>query len=589
MEILQAVLIGLAALILAPGYFFYFDVTPKVAVVLFGTALLLVWYALSKQTRIPRVFTILAASQLASLAVSTVLSTSPALSLTGANWRRFGLLTQAAVWLFAWTLAGHTAGRPDRVRVILRGVSLSALATAVYGIAQYIGWDPLLPAAGYHIGEGIWTIVRPPGSLGYVSYFATWLLFNVFLSTLLAHTEVSPAWRGIAYSSAAISLTAMLLTGTRAAVLGLVAGALVWLFRSGFRVRRSWLTAAALACLAFAGLYLSPAGQPLRSRMRWFIEDPFGGARPTLWRDSAAMFLHRPTAGYGPEVFTAEFPHFESPRLARAYPDFLYESPHNIFLDAAVSQGLPGLVILALLFGLALRRSTPALGAALTAGLVAQQFTVFTLPTALITFTVAALALSDSKPEAPRVIRWFAAAACLPFLWAAVYLMVSDHALALTQQALHRADERAAATHYAQYQRWRLPGSGGELWYSRASLNLAQTAANPLVRFQALLQAAGAGVQATRTSEDPANAWYSMATVYAAQNDAANTEKSLRAAIAASPYWFKPHWTLAQVLRLEGRLPEAEAQAALAVQCDGGKNPEVGQTLLEIHAQRKTR
>src|SRR5258708_9588330 len=40
------------------------------------------------------------------------------------------------------------------------------------GIAQYFGLDPILPVAGYHIGEGIWTIVRPPSTLGYVSYFA---------------------------------------------------------------------------------------------------------------------------------------------------------------------------------------------------------------------------------------------------------------------------------------------------------------------------------------------------------------------------------------------------------------------------------
>ena len=67
--------------------------------------------------------------------------------------------------------------------------------TALYGIAQYFGWDPILPAAAYHIGEGIWTIVRPPGTLGYVSYFATWLLFVVFLSLALAALEESRSWR----------------------------------------------------------------------------------------------------------------------------------------------------------------------------------------------------------------------------------------------------------------------------------------------------------------------------------------------------------------------------------------------------------
>jgi hypothetical protein len=117
-------------------------------------------------------------------------------------------------------------------------------------------------------------------------------------------------------------------------------------------------------------------------------------------------------------------------------------------------------------------------------------------------------------------------------------------------------------------------------------MNLAQKAANPLVRLQALVQAGAAGVRATQTSEDPVNAWYSLAIFYAARNDAGNTEKCLRAAIAAHPNWFKPHWTLAQVLRLESRWPEAEGEAAAAVDLNGGKNAEVARTLEEIRTQR---
>ena len=41
------------------------------------------------------------------------------------------------------------------------------------------------------------------------------------------------------------------------------------------------------------------------------------------------------------------------------------------------------------------------------------------------------------------------------------------------------------------------------------------------------------------------------------QNNMAGTEQCLRAAIAAHPTWFKPHWMLAQVLRLQGRDQEA--------------------------------
>ena len=303
--------------------------------------------------------------------------------------------------------------------MILRVVSAAGALTALYGIAQYFGWDPILPAAAYHIGEGIWTIVRPPSTLGYVSYFATWLLFVVFLSLAVPGR--------LAKACAALALIAMLLTGTRAAFLGLAVGAVVW---GGMKLRTShaptrrtlWRAAgfAGAALLAGLVLYVSPMGQPLRGRARWFAEDPWGGARPLLWRDSLRMGLARPLAGYGPETFRATFPHYESAALARAYPDFAHESAHNIFLDALVAQGIAGPLLLgawcALGFAAAfqIRGRHPdlaaCLAAALAAGVVSQQFTVFTIPTAVIFFVTIALAVgladgtAGSRPSAD--CRW---------------------------------------------------------------------------------------------------------------------------------------------------------------------------------------
>ena len=193
MALLQAAVIGLIALIVTPGYLFYFDVTPKVVVLLAGTGLVLLFATAARPAH--RLFSLLLLLNAVSLGVSTALSAQPALSAFGTNWRRFGAAPYAGVLLFAWLVSQHTAGRPERVRTILRGVAASGAVSAVYGIAQYFGWDPLLPAAAYHIGEGIWTIVRPPGTMGYVSYFATWLLAVSFLSMALYTMETCAAWR----------------------------------------------------------------------------------------------------------------------------------------------------------------------------------------------------------------------------------------------------------------------------------------------------------------------------------------------------------------------------------------------------------
>jgi O-antigen ligase len=600
MALLQAVVIGLIAFIIAPGYFFYFDVTPKAIVLLAGTATALFCAAFigSGGVRTLR-FTSLLLLAAASLGVSTALSTNPALSLFGANWRRFGAVAQWATLLFAWLVAAHTAGRPDRARVILRGVSAAGLVTAIYGIAQYFGWDPLLPAAAYHIGEGIWTIVRPPGTLGHASYFATWLVFVIFLGLALAASETGAFWRRLAFTAAALALVAMLLTGTRAAILGLLAGCAVWLYWRGFRLTRRLLALAAAILMAGAVFYYSPAGWQLRSRARWSAEDPWGGARLILWRDSLRMGLNRLPAGYGPEVFTAAFPRFESRELARAYPDFAHESPHNMFLDALVAQGIPGLLILcglcvagfAAARRLRARQSAMAacLAAALAAGIVSQQFTVFTIPTAVIFYTTLALAIGlAAEPAAPRRRIPFAVGAVLAALalfYAAARITVAGHALALAQRSLESGQLQEAAAQYSRYDRWRFPGASADLWYSRALMVVAQKAPSPLVQLQVLAQSGAAALRATRTAEDPFNAWYSLAALCASQNDAVGAERSLRAAVAANPNWFKPHWTLAQVLLVEGRMEDARREAALAAELNAGKNPEVDRTLEEIRAR----
>jgi O-antigen ligase len=147
------------------------------------------------------------------------------------------------------------------------------------------------------------------------------------------------------------------------------------------------------AVAALALFYVSPAGQMLRSRTRWYREDPRGGARLLLWRDSVTLASRHLLAGIGPETFSSAFPQVQSAALSRAYPGFYYESAHNIFLDALTAQGLVGLLALLGFIGLGFyaawegRKTDPvlagSLGACLAAGLVTHQFTVFTAPTAV--------------------------------------------------------------------------------------------------------------------------------------------------------------------------------------------------------------
>jgi O-antigen ligase len=543
-------------------------------------------------------------AQALSVALSTAFSTDRALSLGGSNWRRFGLITQCAALWFAWIAAQFAAANADRVRWLLRVMAAAGILVALYTVAQYFAWDPFINPQYYHIGEAPLTIVRPPGTLGHADYLADYLVYVVFAGVALVLAG-ERRWNAVGWTAAMLGSLAIVLSGTRAGMVGLAAGALflaLWL-RPKIRARVAIAGLAAVGAIAV--LYFSPPGQPLRNRTRWFMEDPLGGARLLLWRDTLGMAVTRWAAGWGPETFSINFPHYQSVALEKAYPDFYQESPHNIFLDAFAAQGIPGLVLSLGFAALGVywfwrarhERLNIALAAMLVAALVSQQFSSFILPTAVyfyltVTLLVALGAQSRPVPLDRAGRKGYATLAMLPvtalFTVFAVQLLVADASLAQVDRLIRAGRLGDAALAYQRVERWSPPGMRTELWYSRAISAAALSTKDPNQAIPAWQQGLAAAVQASQTSEERQNAWFSLARFYAYQNDFVHTEQSLRAAISCGPNWFKPHWVLAQVLRTAGRLEEARAEAALAADLNAGKNPEVAQTFNEIRGAVNT-
>jgi O-antigen ligase len=597
MQLWVLLITALVPLAIAPGVVSAFDITPKIAILLFCESVLL---AFCKQlvngsrallhSGAGRRFTWVLIAQWLWMAASTALSTDPVRSITGSSWRREGFIVETALILFAWIAGGWLtedhAGDQGGMVTVLRAVCIAGLAGSIYGIVQYFGWDPFLPAKAYQSGEGPFIIVRPPGTLGHADYFAAWLAMVVFLAILLAGRETGSRWKGAARLCAFLGVFAIVLTGTRSALLGLVMGTLVFFAIARPRLDRTAVTTAAIFVTSIGILFVSPAGLKLRARVHWSLDDARGGARLLLWRDGLRMAVKKPLLGYGPETFTSQFPPFESVALARAYPDFYQESPHNVFIDVLASEGVPGAAIFIALCGWALwtARKSAALAAALTAGLVCLQFMVLTIPTALYFYLVIAMiaanagAIPTKARRVPIVTFPLAAAVALEalvFLFFAVRITVADRATALAYRYLAGGDVGSASRSYETAARWDPSSGNRDLNYARAMIRVASTTQDLLVSVAAAQQAFDSATKATKKAEDRQNAWYTLATISALRNDRSGVEKSLRQAIAFAPNWFKPRWTLAQVLELTGRHAEARREAAIALELNGGHDAEV--------------
>jgi hypothetical protein len=222
---------ALVPLLITPGALAYFDITPKIALLLFGMTLMLSQVranTYNARTLLSEgagkwLVGLLGAAWMAH-AIATLASSNRLLSLNGGSWRRMGFIPETGLLLFVVLAASWLAGENDRVRMLLRAGAGSGGLAAGYGIAQYLGWDPLLPVPAYQAGEGEFTIVRPPGTLGHADYFAAWLVVVLFFAVALHRMEEKRWYRTAALGVIALAALAIVLTGSRAAMLGAAVG-----------------------------------------------------------------------------------------------------------------------------------------------------------------------------------------------------------------------------------------------------------------------------------------------------------------------------------------------------------------------------
>jgi len=233
---------------------------------------------------------------------------------------------------------------------------------------------------------------------------------------------------------------------------------------------------------------------------------------------------------------------------------------------------------------------------ALVAVFVAQQFPVFTGPTALYFYLGAGLlvGLHREKPGTRTVTSSYRMTyAAASFATAAIFticgvrLLVVDHSLAVSKNGLDAGDVPSAAR---ALQSAALLGSTGvyaDLYFSRRWALAATQAQDPLARAQLAQFARSAAVISTERLEQRQNAWYNMAILAAGNNDLPVVESSLRSAILCAPKWFKPHWALARLLFASGRVKEACAEATVALNLNAGKDSEVASSLAPILRSQK--
>lgn len=609
-------------------------VLPKFSVLLVGSALVLLllgltglgsagWISVLRSRHV-----VLALLFFCAAAISTLLGTVPLASLFGSFQSEMGLLTRLCFLICFVALivaVGYNAKRFTTAAWVIAG---TGLLVAVYAFLQFFGWDPFLSLSSYTVKAPGGTVVRAIGPLGHSNYLGNFLLYTSPITASLAL-----AWDGrlrrIAIVAVTFSVAAIAFSGTRGAWFGVLAGAATigLLELSALRLKRAMknkrmMIRAAFACAGVLILALviisSPASRDVTSRARSFVEDRFtGSGRILLWRDALKMVPRFAVIGCGPEAFSREFLAFKSIDLARSAPQINNENPHNVFLDAAITSGLPGAILYAALicsaFSLLFRarrgagnRKIALICSGLLASMVAvtlhNLFIYDQIPNGLYFFVFNALALvawnvvqSHGQAETGRPaseqrvngLRWTGLAIAVSggvllvaALWFVVSMIGADVALKRAMISARSGDFESLIAYGERASRSLDPVGAYNFQYARilalyadsipANAELASPQ-NPrsqkfdIKREQAIEAAIDQAQRSLPQSLTPDAGYVLLAYLALAQGDNDKLHEYAGKAIDWDPNYFNAHWLMAEALLAEGDRDGAAAQAQLAL------------------------
>ncbi len=307
-----------------------------IAWVLLGVLLLI---AASEGVRVPRSPLFISFYVLIGVEIlTTATATNRYVALYGEIGRYLGLTTHLVLALVAIAIA-IGLDYPRRARWLGWTLALASLIAAGYAGLQAFGADPIRwadrdPQA------------RPFSTLGNPDFYGQFLSAAVIACLAIAVFGHAAA-RRLRWGAAALaglSAVLLVLTQTRGAVIGILAGSLVlgvlW-------VRRAGATRTALARVAFAGLALAGAlllallTTPLGDRLVALTNVENIQDRVLIYTSATQIFLDHAVLGVGFENFAVAYPAYEQAEGIKN--NRTQTSAHNWILHVAATTGLAGL------------------------------------------------------------------------------------------------------------------------------------------------------------------------------------------------------------------------------------------------------
>lgn len=283
--------------------------------------------------------------------LSVVFSEDKITSVFGSYLRFTNGLVFFSAWLILLFLTNRVAARADQRRVLFQVLFFDAGLIAAVGILQSLGW-------GYYEGLDMPALTRAPSLLGNPNFSVMFLAACAGFAVPLLLAAKSLAARAYYFFNAILIVWAVVVLSSRGGWLGLGLNLLLsFCLYAGLRFPKKTLavtgTLAVSAVLLWSAFYqLTPRQNLIANTLA--LADTNVNLRLEVWQLSAQAIAVRPWLGVGPGNFLLAYQQFRPPALAN---QGIFDDPHNLLVDFAVTSGLPfalcflGLAGAALFFG----------------------------------------------------------------------------------------------------------------------------------------------------------------------------------------------------------------------------------------------
>ena len=248
-------------------------------------------------------------------------------------------------------------------------------------------------------------------TLGNAIYVGGYGLFLMFVSFLLFIKEENKFWKWFAAAAGLMAFVAMVFSGTRGSILGLMAGLAVAILgyiivlRDFPRTRKILISVAVVGVVLVGLLYAfrnSSFVQKIPAVNRTLttsFEGVKNSPRWLAWESAVESWKEKPVFGWGPNNFFYAFnKYYQSKSLEFGYGETWFDNAHNVLVNTLSVQGTVGLVAYLLIFVagavviiIARRKNVldlhvAVVGVAFLAAHLVQNVTVFENPTSYLYF-----------------------------------------------------------------------------------------------------------------------------------------------------------------------------------------------------------